>query len=45
MSPLYPLDVAETLQRMKDTAPDAYAAVMDNIEVGPRAAIALERGA
>lgn len=40
---LYPLDVAETLQRMKGTEPSAYRAVMDNVEFGPRAAIELER--
>lgn len=39
---LYPLAVAEIFQRMKTCEPSAYRAVMDNVEFGPRAAVALE---
>lgn len=38
--PLSPLEVAATLQRMKTSEPSAFAAAVDNAELGPRAAIA-----
>lgn len=42
-APMTSLDVSQTLQRMKTREPQAYRAVMDNIELGGRTAIALEQ--